>query len=382
MKIAVVVRGFHKSGGISRCAAEIAERLSEMNEVHVLTNYFETKDINLNYHNIKPWKCERLSRFKTAIEFASFALKSYKELRTQEYDIIHSHSSSCIKQDILTAHSCHKASLIKLAELSKNRVNKYDLFRLYINPFNFVNIRIEKLQYQKGNYKKIVALSSSLKEEILKSYEVSSDDIVVIPNGIDLEQFKPNQDFRTKIRKKLDLTDDEFILMFISHRFANKGLEVVIKAISLLKEKKIRLLVFSGDNARHFIELSGKLGLNEQIKFLGPTNNPENFYPAADVVVNPSSYEGFGLVILEAMASGLPVIATNTGCAPDVINNMVDGFYVSIPPDPNEISEIICNLYKDENFRKTVGKNARVKAAQFSWDIIASKTLKLYESIL
>jgi UDP-glucose:(heptosyl)LPS alpha-1,3-glucosyltransferase len=382
MRIATVVRGFHKHGGISRCAAELSDRFSQSHEVHVFTNHFESENNELNYHRIRPNHIKYPRRLTMASGFGSFAFKSHRNLKKYGFDIVHVHSSSCLVQDIITAHSCHKASLATINGICKNKGSRFDTFKILAKPFNFVNYAIEKIQYTKGNYKKIIAVSNSLKQQIVDSYKVSDEDIVVIPNGVDMIQFSPDNKARNEERKRLGYKDDDIVISFVTHRFAHKGLDYLIEALSLLKNKKIKLLIASGDDATEHLKLAERIEVVDQIKLYGETTEPEKAYRASDIFVLPSLYEGFGLVTLEAMATGLPVIATAVGGAPDIITDGMNGFLVPLPPSPQAISEIISTLCNDEKMRKRIGAAARKRAEQLSWDDIAAETMKLYKECM
>ena len=381
MRIAIVARGIHKHGGGSRNAAELSDKLSQHHEVHLFTGYLESDNNKLSYHKIKPCSITRPRKLTTASEFASFAFKSYQELKHFKSDIVHVHSTASLSQDIITAHSCHKASLIKIDDMKKN-VSRYHYFRSLVSPFNMVSAAIEKIQYRKANFKKIIAVSSPLKQELIDFYRIKEDNIVVIPNGVDLETFSPHTEQRLKIRRKLGFKEDDIIILFVSHRFANKGLDILIKAISSAGNKKIKLLIVSGDDAAQYLKLADGLGILNRIKLYGMTTHPETAYRASDIFVLPSYYEAFGLVTLEAMASGLPIVTTNVGCAPDLISDTHDGFVVPTPPDADKISEIIDALCRNDSVRKKIGANARNKAMQYSWDKIAAETVNLYKTCL
>lgn len=377
VRIAVVVRGFHKHGGISRCAAELSDRFSENHEVHVFTNYFESENEKLIYHKVEPLKIRYPKSLVNTIEFGSFAVKSWHELRHFRFDIIHAHSSSCLAQDVVTAHTCHMASLIKINRL-KDKSHRFNYIKAMARPFNFVNVAIEKLQYRKGNYKKIIAVSNSIKNDLIEFSGAKDNDVVVIPNGIDLEQFSPNDGERNKIRKNYGIKNEDMVVSFVSHRFANKGLDYLVEAISLVRRKEVKLLIVSGDDPKDYLKFANQLGISDQIIIFGGTKYPECAYRASDIFILPSLYEGNSLVVLEAMSVGLPVIVTNVGGAPDLISDGINGFLISTPPNPEEISEIIKTLLENEQMRKEIGGNARKTVIQYSWDNIASQTMKLY----
>jgi len=373
MKICMISRAVNKCGGISRYVAEIAERVSVNNEVHILSAWCDLSSPNfiLQRYSIprKPYFLQIAISF---LKVSSLARKLYEKFN---FDVIHSSECEGTYQDIITAHSCVRGAYEKL-----KRNNLFiDAIRR-ARPFVAFGLDVEKLIYAKRKYKKIIAVSEGVKNELIRYYRLPNEDIVVIPNGVDLEEFKPDLEKRRKIREKHGIEENEIVLMFSGHEFKRKGLEYIIRALPDVKEY-VKLLVIGKDNPEPYKKLASKFGVSNKIIFAGFVLDISEYYAASDVFVFPTLYEPFGLVITEALASGLPVIVSEFAGATDIMNDGREGLLLKNPTNPKEIAEKVNILVEDENLRKQMSRNARKTAEKYSWDIITEKTLKVYEDL-
>jgi len=332
MKICLVYRGFSKHGGISRYVVELAEHFVKEHETHLLTTYYNYNVKNLIVHKKpmirKPFWLQILSN-------TYYNTKYSKKIKEQfGIDVVHSQSNQII-------------------------------------------LAIDKYVLEKGS-KKIISVSEGVKREILENYQVPEEKIEVIPNGVDLEEFKPDVEKREKIRMKYGVDENDVVLMFSGYEFKRKGLRYIIEALPGVKEN-VRLMVVGRDNPRRYQELASKLGVHDRIVFTGFVPEIADYYTASDIFVFPTAYEAFSLATLEAVASGLPILATKVNGTEELIEDGYNGFFIK--KDPKDIAEKVNLLVEDENLRKQMGKNARKTAEKYSWDEIAKRTLKVYEGV-
>ena len=201
--------------------------------------------------------------------------------------------------------------------------------------------------------------------------------IVVIPNGVDLDEFKPDKVKRRKIREMYGIADDEVVLMFSGYEFRRKGLEYIIKALPQVKEN-VKLLVVGKDNPEPYKKLASKLGVLDKIIFAGFVPDISEFYAASDIFVFPTAYEAFSLATLEAVASGLPILATKVNGTEELIKEGYNGFFVKRHPE--NIAEKI-NILLDDELRRRMSKNARKTAEEYSWSEVAKKTMEVYKNL-
>jgi len=372
MKVCMISRAVNKCGGISRYVAEIAERVSVNNEVHILSAWCDFNSPNFILHRYSiPRKPYFLQIAISFLKVSSLARKLHEKFN---FDVIHSSECEGTYQDIITAHSCVRGAYEKL-----KRNNLFiDAIRR-ARPFVAFGLDVEKLIYAKRKYKKIIAVSEGVKNELIRYYRLPNEDIVVIPNGVDLEEFKPDLEKRGKIREKHGIEENEIVLMFSGHEFKRKGLEYIIRALPDVKEY-VKLLVIGKDNPEPYKKLASKLGVSNKIIFAGFVPDISEYYAASDIFIFPTAYEAFSLATLEAVASGLPILATKVNGTEELIIDSYNGFFIR--REPNDIANKINILVEDENLRKQMSRNARKTAEKYSWDEVAKRTLKVYEEVV
>ncbi len=381
MKIAIVVRNYSKSGGISRYVAELAQRYAENDEVHIFAaTWKDVENSKIIFHKIPVLDFKFLKKIKkhalyNLFEVASFVMASYLKINYTDFDIVHIHGDFLGKFDIYTAHSCHKAWLDIAKKESSGTVEK--LRKSIFNPLHSIILKIEKHNIR--NARKIISVSVEEQKTINRYYGVSPEKIIPIPHGVDLEKFSVRN--RETIREKFNFKNEDIVLIFVAHEFKRKGLLQIIEALEILKKDNLYLLVVGKDNPIPYIGLIEKYGLTDKVIFTGPVSNIQDYYSAGDIFILPASYEPFGLVILEAMACGVPVITSEKAGAAELIKDGVDGLLLRNEKNPKEIADKVKFLLDNFKERKILGDTARKTSEKYSWDNIAEKTYEVYTEI-
>jgi UDP-glucose:(heptosyl)LPS alpha-1,3-glucosyltransferase len=185
----------------------------------------------------------------------------------------------------------------------------------------------------------VVAISEAGRREIATLYGVAAERLAVVYNGVDLERFHPanRERYRAGARAEAAIPGDAFTLLFVGSGFARKGLATAIEAMAALSDRQSRLAVLGKGDARPYQALAARLGVEARVSWLGARADPERWYAAADIVVLPSRYEPFGNVHLEALAAGLPVVASARAGGAEVILEGVNGAIVP-PTDTHAIA--------------------------------------------
>jgi UDP-glucose:(heptosyl)LPS alpha-1,3-glucosyltransferase len=212
----------------------------------------------------------------------------------------------------------------------------------------------------------------------MECYHVPDEKIAVIPNGVNLKNFKPDRRKRLEIRQKYNIGEDEIVLIFVGHEFKRKGLTHIIKALPLVEAKLIIIGRKKLDPYSYRLLVKNSK-LIDKIIFAGIVPKVEDYYAASDILVFPTMYEAFPLVPLEAAASGLPILATKVNGTEELIRDGYNGFFIK--RNPLDIAEKIRILSEDKKLLKNMGRNARKTAEKYSWDKIAERTIKVYEEL-
>lgn len=249
-------------------------------------------------------------------------------------------------------------------------------------------VTIQREERSKGFLRKLVYRNAKIclaPSSAVKGYfeDIGCKDIEVIPNGIDLERFK-NLD-RQRNREKLGLKD-EFVIMTVARLEKVKGIEYLIEAVKIFQPSitNFKLIIIGdGTERNNLANLVHNLNLKDKIKFLGPIPNLKipGYLIAADCSVVPSLKEGFGIVILEAMAAGLPVIGTKVGGIPDIIKNGENGILIE-PKNPEAIAKAILNLFSNSEFAKKLVQNAKTDLKKYDWNNIAQRVNLISQRVI
>lgn len=384
MKIAFITRHYNKSGGISRYVTELAERFAIDNEVHIFTaSWKDVKNDKIIFHKIPILCSEILKNWKkyawnNVFEIVSFMLNSYN-IKYNEFDIVHSQGDYLGKMDLYTAHSCHLAWLDIVRNRNLNLLEK--IKKSSFNPLHYFILKTERHSFKKS--KRIISISQITKREIINYYGISNGKISYIPNGVDTEMFNPKNKniYRKEIRDRYFLKEKDFVLIFPAHEFKRKGLYQIIEALKILEKDNVYLLVVGRDDPTPFLKLIYNSQLKNKIIFTGETSNIAMYYAACDALVFPTSYEPFGLVILEAMSTGLPVIVSSETGASELIKDRDNGLLLKNNKNIEELAEKINFLVRFQDKRKRIGEAARKTAENYSWERISEKTFNLYLEI-
>jgi glycosyltransferase EpsD len=200
--------------------------------------------------------------------------------------------------------------------------------------------------------------------------------------GIDLNKFKP-QTIKTKkeLRKQYGYDENDFILIYVAEMSYRKHQDLLINVANILKTKIPNLkllLVGTGDFIQKYKEQTKNLNLEQYINFLGYRKDVPNLMTIADVAVSSSRQEGLPVNVMEAMATGLPLVVTDCRGNRDLVKDNENGYVVGID-DVDGFAEAVEKLYKSEKLRSDFGKNSLEYIKEYSLESVRSKMEKIYE---
>ena len=240
---------------------------------------------------------------------------------------------------------------------------------------------------------RIIAATPAERMQLQWLYQADLRKVVVIPPGVDLELFHPHP--AAEVRTQIGLPKDAQMVLYVGRIERLKGLETLLRAAALLQERGFLsptcpcVMVIGGDpdnpqeEMRHLQELRDSLSIGNVVTFLGkrPQTELPLYYSAAQAVVMPSQYESFGMVALEAMACGTPVVASGVGGLLYLVRDGRTGFHIP-DSDPSALAGKLQMLLSDERLRQELGRHAANVAHAYSWERITDQMLTLYESVL
>jgi len=258
---------------------------------------------------------------------------------------------------------------------------------LDIYDFQALSILTRKIAYSISDY---IICGARFQKEIMQDEGAMPEKIRVISGGVDVETYQPKYVEREPFKKFLG-AEDKFILLSLGRLVRRKGFDDAIRALTYLDDIKNLLLLIAGDGPEKpfLTKLAQTLSLEEKVKFLGlvSSDHMPKIYNIADLFVAPfrvigRDLEGFPLVVLEAQASGVPVISTNTAGVPELVENGKSGFLVQMN-SPRKIAEKIRLFYDDRRLRNDMAKRARKRAEElFDWKVVIAKIEDVLQTAL
>lgn len=288
-------------------------------------------------------------------------------------------------RDAETVTICHNDALVGdvyvnhgiVAEAMRSRGHAG--FRMVRNPLHVFTWVRDAARFARGIHGVVVNLTSGEETALRRTYPSLRPRTAVIGNGVDLERYQPDATARERVRAEAGLGPQDVLVLFVGHEFDRKGLYPLLEAVAELPSN-VHLAVVGGteDLVATARARATSAGLGTRARFLGRLADPRPWFHASDVFALPSAYESFGLVVLEALACGVPVVASPTGCVPDVIEDGVNG--VVAGTSAGEIREGLERVLSAD--AAAMRAAARRSAERHSWAAVASRYVELFQQIL
>jgi D-inositol-3-phosphate glycosyltransferase len=247
------------------------------------------------------------------------------------------------------------------------------------------DLRIQHERRVALSCERVLCATEHERDLLVQLYGVDPAKVSVIPLGVDMDLFR--QTDKAEARQALGFKDEKIIL-FVGRLEPIKGVDILLNAAALLEsDVECSVLIVGGDEASaarlgEFRDLASALGIDHRVAFVGAVDHDRLplFYNAADVCVVPSRYESFGLVALEAMACGVPVVASRVGGLTGTVKDGESGYLVPwLCPEP--FAERLEMLLDNDSLRRGLGETAREVVGRYRWENVAEVVLGLYRSL-
>lgn len=304
-----------------------------------------------------------------------------------QYDLIHSHYwlSGLVADKLRDAWQTPIVHMFHTLGHMKNKIAQSE------------NQRASKARLA-GEYQvmaladKLIAATPAEEAQLVELYNADPTKIAIIPPGVDLERFQPI--IKEVAKKRVGIPCGDTNILFAGRIEPLKGIDTMLRAMALIQERRPEVLhnacmaIIGGDpwaddldeEMARLQQLRADLDIHDLVTFLGAKDQEilPNYYAAAEVVVMPSHYESFGMVALEAMAMGTPVIASEVGGLAYLVKHGLTGYHVP-SRDPEALAARIYEMLANQDCRQLLGQQARDYAKQYAWPNIVDRMMAVYE---
>jgi len=376
-RIAVVIPKYGLVGGAEGFAAALTERLALDNaafEIHVFANRWQQDAGMMDrifFHHVP---IISFPRFLKTVSFAFFAERAIAKVGV---DIVHSHDR-IFQPDIYTMHGLpHR---IWATEVRKKR---------RLSLFDQATTWVEKRMVTGGFCRYFLAVSHLTRDIFLKEYPVNPASAPVIHPGIDPAAVaaRRTDGDRQAIRRKYGLPPTAPLIVFVSMNFDIKGLDPLLAGLGKLKllhpEQSFHLAVVGRDNLPKYEAEAKQAGVGNHITFTGvvPREELDDIYAAGNLYAMLSKFDTFGMVVLEAMAKGLPVVISGNVGARDVVREGVNGFVIEDTGDAESVAGVLYHALR-EDVINPMSAAARQTALEHTWESSARQVADIYRKVI
>ena len=361
MKIALVHKRLDLRGGTERDFLETAVGFTAAgHEVHLFcSQYHVTVPAAIRTHRVQAAPLGR------TIRLWSFALNAHRDIRKSGCELV-INFGRLIDADLLRCGGgTHRGFLHWMGNQGGVRRRSWQAISAYHQSL----LALEKRQFSSPQLKKIIAVSEGVKSDILANYNVAEEKIAVLYNGVDHHRFHPRNslEHRHTVRREWDIPLDAPLVLFVGNGFRRKGLDRLIDVWSSPRLSDSYLLVVGTDARIDRYRAWANSVAPGKVRFAGHQGNIENYYGAADLLALPSVQEGFGNVVLEALAGGLPVaVSRNVGAAELLAGQLLEGI-IEQPENRRELSDKLVALL-DKSRNPALRHQARKIGETYSWE--------------
>lgn len=367
--VILVAHAVHDHGGMERAMAELIRRGRDRADFVVVA-----RDLAPDLRSGVEWERVAVPARPAPLRFATFFVVASRAVRRRSSGALVHTIGAIVGNDVdlASVHYCHAAarhvSRAERAGLARRGNSMLD---------RWVSLAAERFVYRR-RARQLAAVSDSVAAELAREYP--GVPVVLTPNGVDADRFRPDAVARAEVRARLGIADDTPIVLFVGGDWGRKGLFVTLEALRdprLMARQWCLVVVGPGDS-----DAIDAGGLGDRLRVVGEVADSAPYFAAADLFVLPSAYETFGLAAFEAAASGLPVIATAVGEIPMLLAEQSgERAGALVHRDAWSVADALVAYLDDSALRSRAGAVARTRAEAWSWDASVDAVFAAYATM-
>ncbi|RLI21194.1 glycosyltransferase family 1 protein [Candidatus Bathyarchaeota archaeon] len=370
-------------GGIARHCEGLAKALAKLGvDVDVVTLDFpgapEYEEIDgVKVYRVRP-EIGHPNFLTWVMLFNHFLEKKIAGTAEREnYDLIHIHDWLVAPSGVAVKHFLKKPLIATIHSTENGRSGLHTPDSYTIDSWEW---------WTTYEASKVIVTSNSMKHEVCGHFHLPWEKVEMVPNGIEIEKFNIPVD-RVAVRGRYGVSPNEKLILYVGRLVPQKGVEYLIQAVPMIASRypNAKFIIVGEGWLRDYLEsLAQSTGQRWRITFTGfvPDHEAIALMKSADALVIPSVYEPFGIVALEGMTAGVPVIASQVGGLAEIIEHDKTGVFI-YPRNPESLAWGVDHVLSNPGHAEWLVKNAHEKVKEmFSWNVIAERTVEIYKSVL
>jgi len=374
LRIAVLNRVFETTGGgAERYAIALVEQLSQRHEVHVFAQQIKHDAPGVTYHRVAmPLRKPRW------INQLWYAWATWRATRSG-FDIVHSHENTWHGQ-VQTVHVLPVKYNLFNGRTGLKRALRW--VKVFASPRLLAYLWLERMRFVIQRGRRVVVTSASLQRIMAATYPHSIAATSVITPGVYMPAAADDAEKRAA-RQQLGLPVGGRCLLFVGNDYKKKGLDALLQAMRSLPDDVVLAVVGSAAHLPAYARQAQAAGVDTRVFFLGALPDVAAAYRAADVLVHPTLEDTFAMVVLEAMAHGLPVVVSSAAyCGiSGLLSHGVNALILEDPRHVDRLAQTLNQVLGDAELQQQLGAQARVFASQHRWQDIARQQEAVYFSV-
>lgn len=366
LRIAFVVHDYTRRLGHSRYVVELATRFRDDHDVHVFTNAIDPLDATgIQFHHVPAWRRNAFASILSFVAPATWAVGG-------GFDIVHAQGLCGLHHNVATMHFCQPAWYDTLATATGSLTWRQRLTRAIVTP-------LERYALANPSTRRVIAISEQTRGDLARYYRRTAG-VRVVYHGIDLDTFHPRNKAldRAAVRAEFGVPPEAFLALFVGN--LQKGAAAAIRAVA--RVPGVKLVLVSSSDTTTDRSVAAAEGVEDRVRFVPARSDVHRCFAAADAFVFPTLYEPYGMVISEAMATGVPVVTSRSAGAAELITHGASGWLTDSPWDVPSIAAALTALANDAPLRERMGTAARARVEEFTWDRAAAETMAVYREVV
>ena len=376
LRIAVLNRTFSTTGGGAESySVALVEQLSARHEVHVFAQEIDHQWPDVIYHHVSAPL--RKPRWVNQLWFASSTWWATRH----GFDVVHSHENSW-HGDVQTVHVLPVKYNLFQGRTGWCRILRWT--KVVTSPRLITYLMLERSRYATRLGRQVIVTSKSLQDIMIASYPNSRKMIAVITPGVKLPQLPVSPERKGQAKARLRLPTSSRCLLFVANDYRKKGLKVLLEALAQLPTDVVLAVVGNTVQIPLFNEQLETLSLRKRVFFLGSLKDVGLAYEAADCLVHPTLEDTFAMVVLEAMAYGLPVFVSGPKyCGiSGLLQHGINAIVLDDPKDACNLCHAVEQVFTQPALHKRLVQGSTAFASHYDWCKIADKQESVYFSVI